>query len=94
MIEKLLKMSHLQSHLVGLHLNPHHYIITNACFSVHNDIYIKKTMSEKNNISIFPQREPNPHFEVMPNLGKFFRDPGGIPQNNYEPRKGFKPKWL
>ena len=80
MIKKLLKVGHLQGHLVCLYLNLHHYIITNACLSVHSNIYIKKTVSEKNNISIFPKSEHNLHLEGMPNLGKFLRDPRESPK--------------
>ena len=52
-IEKLLKAAHLHVHLVFLYLNLHHYIITDVCFIVQSNIYIKKTISEKNHISIF-----------------------------------------
>ena len=44
MIEKLLKVGHL----IVLHLDLHHYIITDTRLNVNNNIYIKKTMSEKN----------------------------------------------
>ena len=90
MIEKLLKVGHL----IGLHLDLHHYIITDTRLNVNNNIYIKKTMSEKNKISIFPQSKQNLHPESMPDLGKFSREPREITQNNHMPRKGFRTKRL
>ena len=94
MIKNILKVGHHQGHLARLHLNLHHYIITNACLSIHRNIYIMKTMSKKNTISIFPKTKKNLHPEGMPNLSKFSRDPMVIAQNINVSRKGFRTKKL
>ena len=93
-IQQLLQVSHLKGHFVGLNLNLHNYIITNACLSVHSNIDIKKVVIEKNRISIFPQSKQNLHPEGMPNLGEMPRDSGRIAQDNHMPRERLWPEWL
>ena len=49
-------------------------------------------MSKNNSIPIFPQSKQNLQLEGMPYMGKLFRKPGGVTQQNHMPRKMFRLK--